>query len=292
MAAIPAIAQSVAGFVDTDAFRTLDADTTRHQWEAQPFTPTMPRPRQAIADDVVARAVPAAARQAAVKLVQSPESNHYHLVWSRQVPLDDCHPFNGFACIPLPKKRRRQSSKEGPAGWLHFPGIVWCCLNKHYYNGQMVGLTVVSADRWPAELSLELRLPITSVYSADWFASTWSSCEAESQHVAVAKFELSWLSRTTARTTSTIRDMLQMDPGYMEPKRSSKKPAVDVDEIFGAGDEQDLRDDVCDIESALEKIMEEAARTLDISHSNIRNNEHPTRRVVRATSVIQTWNRQ
>ena len=34
LATIPTLAQSIAGFVDTTGYRLLDADTTRHQWEA------------------------------------------------------------------------------------------------------------------------------------------------------------------------------------------------------------------------------------------------------------------
>ena len=233
-------------------------NTNKQNAKAQPYTPPpRTRPQHAIADDgaVPVRAV---AQKAAV---ESPESKHYNLAWSRQIPLDDCNPWNGFACIPLVSlKRQRRTSRDVPAGWWHFPDMVWCCLNKHYYNGQMIGLSVVSAEHWPAEVSLELRLPITSVYSAEWFAATWTSCVAKSQAAAVVKFELSWDSRTRARTTANICDLLQMDPKYSEPNKSSQPNVADADLLFGAGDEQYFQEDVadatCDIEAELTKLME------------------------------------
>ena len=130
-------------------------NTNKQNAKAQPYTPPpRTRPQHAIADDgaVPVRAV---AQKAAV---ESPESKHYNLAWSRQIPLDDCNPWNGFACIPLMSlKRQRRTSRDVPAGWWHFPDMDWCCLNKHYYNGQMIGLSAVSAEHWPAEVSLEFR---------------------------------------------------------------------------------------------------------------------------------------
>ena len=131
---------------------------------------------------------------------QCAESQHYHNFWSRMVELDSCNAFTAYGFIVQTTKSRKRK-RDGDLAELRtkYLGMdMWCCVNKHFLQGQMVKLSVVDVSLADI-ITCKISLPVMMDFSTALFAEQWHSCVTQEVNYTLLEFKVNWVSRVEAR---------------------------------------------------------------------------------------------